>query len=356
MIGEKMAKQIIFADGNDFLRRDGLAVEPAAWEDGMRTDAGPGTFEWWYFDTWLDDGSTAVIVYATKPLRQRNDPLIPMITLTITRPDGSKLGAAPLVYPADQFKAAQDCCQVNIGSSWVRGDLHHYELHAEGKELAADLTFTGQAPSWRPGAGKTYFDNALSSYFAWLVPIPYGQVEGTLTYDGKTHSVKGAGYHDHNWGNLGLERVISHWYWGRAHVGDFTVIFVEIETGRSHGRQKIPIFMLAEKDRILVDKGQALTLKTADFQDHQSGKRYPRSLDFHWQASAGTVHIKLRQPRLIDTFSLLESMPSWKQWLIRLIANPYYFRFNAEMELDVKLAETQVVERGPALYEFMLLN
>ena len=34
-------------------------VEP--WEDGCRTDGSPGTYEWWYFDLNLDDGSTLVI-------------------------------------------------------------------------------------------------------------------------------------------------------------------------------------------------------------------------------------------------------------------------------------------------------
>ena len=34
-------------------------VEP--WEDGMRTTGGSGTYEWWYFDGKLADGSTLVI-------------------------------------------------------------------------------------------------------------------------------------------------------------------------------------------------------------------------------------------------------------------------------------------------------
>jgi hypothetical protein len=297
------------------------------------------------------------MVYATKPLLLRGDPLTPMVTLTITRPDGVKLISAPLLYPPSQFEAARDGCRVRIGPSRVSGNLYSYELHTQGnKDWAADLVFTGSAPSWRPGTGKSYYDEELSRYFAWLVPIPYGKVEGTLTYDGKTYPVRGSGYHDHNWGNFGLETAYSHWYWGRAHVGDFTVIFSEMVANSSYGHQMAPTFMLAKGDRLLADLGQSFTLETADFQDHPSGKRYPRALDFHWKAGEETVHITLRQPHLIDSFSLLDDLPGWKRWLARRFVNPYYFRFNAEIELNVDLGDTKAVERGSAIYELMMLR
>ena len=40
------------------------------WEDGWRTSAVAetrGTFEWWYFDVHLDDGSTVTVEMHTKP-------------------------------------------------------------------------------------------------------------------------------------------------------------------------------------------------------------------------------------------------------------------------------------------------
>ncbi len=46
-----------------------IGIEPGAiklWEDGMRTDGSPGTYEWWYFDAHLDDGAKLVVVFLTK--------------------------------------------------------------------------------------------------------------------------------------------------------------------------------------------------------------------------------------------------------------------------------------------------
>src|SRR5207248_1251177 len=61
------------------------------WEDGMRTDGGKGTYEWWYFDAHLNDGSKVVIDFFTKDLVDVGSPLRPLIRFTFDRPDGSHL-------------------------------------------------------------------------------------------------------------------------------------------------------------------------------------------------------------------------------------------------------------------------
>lgn len=68
------------------------------------------------------------------------------------------------------------------------------------------------------------------------------------------------------------------------------------------------------------------------------------------------MHIALRQPHLIDSFSLLDDFPGWKRWLARRFVNPYYFRFDAEIELSVDLAETKSMERGSAIHKLMILR
>lgn len=352
-----MPRRIIFGTGPEFLRPDHLeAGIVSPWEDGLRADTGRGSFEWWYFDAHLDDGSTAVVVFATKSLLARRGPLNPTLLLTITRPDGQKIDRSR-VFPADQFSASRSGCDVKIGDNTVHGDLHVYELVAANEDLAVELTFTGSLPPWRPGNGKNYYDPSLQQYFAWLPAIPYGTVTGKLTYDGKVHTVSGSGYHDHNWGNVGLNEVMSHWIWGRARLGEYTLIFVEMTATSALGGQKSPVFLVARGDQFLVEDGSPLTLETADFVTHPGGRQYPRAVDFHWATSgAGSVHLKLRQTELIEAFSLLVAFSPWKARLLRLFANPYYFRFNAALELSIDLPGVQASEQGRALYELMLLR
>ena len=355
-----MSQPVILGTGPDFLDREGLTTSIATWEDGQRIGTAPGLFEWWYFDAHFDDGSTAVIVFSTKPLVSPGDPLRPNVALTITRPNGGRKVSQLPIYPAEQFSASAQTCDVRIGPSWIKqqnpeGACWTYAVHAEATGLAADLTFTGLVPPWRPGAGKSYFGNT-DHYFAWLPSIPYGTVEGTLTYAGQTQRVKGTGYHDHNWGNINLSKVLDHWYWGRAHLGEYTLIFVEQIAAKAYGFARIPVFLLAKGDQVIADDAQFLTMQARDLTQHPQGRQYPREVDFVWQKDGDSVHLSLRQPHIIEATSLLITLPPWQRSIARLLVNPYYFRFNTELEFRVDVGQLHGVERGPALYEIMLLK
>ena len=358
-----MPKRVIIPTGPEIMQRERLRETPEIWEDGLRAEPRPGNFEWWYFDAQFEDGSTAVVIFFTKTMLDRTSRLKPGVSVTITRPDGQKLSHTSLVSP-ENFSASKERCYVRAEESWVRGDLCEYELHAKAGDLVAQLKFTGQVPPWRPGVGKNFYDEAMTRYFAWFPAIPYGKAEGHLIYDGKMRPVKGACYHDHNWGNIGLNEVLSHWYWGRAHLGDYTLIFAEMTASARFGSQKIPVFMLAKGDRVLTGVDGTLDLQELDFIAHPGGRSYPEGLNLEWKNGPCQVNLKLRDPALIESFSLLDSLPGWQQLVGKIIANPYYFRFKANLDVQIDLCvrsskgDENIHTRieGQALYEFILLR
>src|SRR5438552_2500916 len=65
------------------------AIKPH--EDGLRTDGGPGSYEWWYFDAHLGDGAKLVVVFFTKDFTAIDKPLAPMIRIDLTLPDGTTM-------------------------------------------------------------------------------------------------------------------------------------------------------------------------------------------------------------------------------------------------------------------------
>ena len=114
-----------------------LGLSPSrieAWEDGARTDGGRGTYEWWYFDFSLDDGSTLVVVFLTKDFTRPGSPLAPVVTFSLDRAGGATVNRAVTAGAAD-FSAAKDRCDVRIGSCTAAGDLGDYAVHYEDDEV-----------------------------------------------------------------------------------------------------------------------------------------------------------------------------------------------------------------------------
>jgi hypothetical protein len=356
-----MSKKVIQGVGDKYLDKLGLTEKVAPWEDGLRTHPERDQFEWWYFDAHLQDGSTAVIVFYTKGILNPKDPFKPQVSITITSPEGKKWSRIIESDPS-HFSAARDRCDVHIEGNHIHGDLEEYTLHAEIpaedelSRLRADLTFHAKVPAWRPGAGINYYGAEERYYFSWLPAIPFGTVQGKLFYEGKEHRVSGEGYHDHNWGNIALPKVLSHWVWGRASLGGFNIIFVEMIARRSYSSQKIPVFLLIKGRKILTGDGSFLRTQQTDFVQHPQGRKYPRQVNFLWQRDEEKVELKLREPKVIEATSLLTQLPAWQRGIARLITNPYYFRFNASLELEINLKHLKAHEQGNALYELMLLR
>jgi hypothetical protein len=232
-----------------------LGIEPGAvkpFEDGMRTGGGPGTYEWWYFDAHLDDGAKLVLVFMTKDITDPGKPLSPAVRIDLTLPDGSTASGLVELDPAS-FTAAKDSCDVRIGENVFSGDLHTYTIKAKGEDVEVDVTLTGEVPAWRPETGYWYFGEHEEYYFAWLPAVPQGTVAATYRVGGVSHTASGVGYHDHNWGNESMLKLMNHWYWARGAAGPYTVIASYITAEKAYGHSTLPVFMLARDGRLIAD-------------------------------------------------------------------------------------------------------
>jgi len=110
-------KNIVLTPTPEWMALDGLTDTVAPWEDGLRTNVDSPSFEWWYFDAHFDDGSTAVIVFYTKPMLVWKGPAKPQVSMTITRPNGEKT-IKFFTSSVAQFSAAKETCDVRVGDSW----------------------------------------------------------------------------------------------------------------------------------------------------------------------------------------------------------------------------------------------
>jgi len=327
------------------------------WEDGYRAaNAADSTFEWWYFDCQFDDGSTLVVTFSNKPHTAPNGPLVPTLLIIRQQPDGTSVHLEP-TFAGTEFAASTERCDVRIGASTVTGDLEHYALHVEADGVAADVVIDRIAPSWRPGAGVSYFDKAKTSYLAWVVPVPYGTATATITEGGATKQLTGSSYHDHNWGNRLMGSFLDHWYWGRAHIGDYTLVYVQMTTKgfMGLGIVNIPTFFLAKGDQLITDDLLPLRLTTSDDVPGPGHQEHPTKLDWSWHTERGTITLTVRQPKLIESLDMRTDRKGFAKAL-HAGEHPMYYDFNADAVLDIDLVDLKDRVEGRTLFEKMMFR
>jgi hypothetical protein len=291
----------------DYARLGLSPTSIAPWEDGARTDGSAGTYEWWYFDAHLADGAKLVVSFMDKDIAEPQKPLSPLLRLNLELPDG-RLFEKVIHYPAGAWSAAKDHADVRLGENRFTGDLHRYQIQATAEEISVDITLTGEVPPWRPSTGYMLFGTNRTLEFAWLPSVPEGQVTVGYSVNGEQHQTTGIGYHDHNWGNVGLMKVVHDWYWARGQAGPYSVIASYITSAKPYGFEPIPIFMLA-RDKVLVgdDPAKVTFEREGIYTDQKTGKpvaattRYTyRDGDDRYVVSFTRTH-DLSLNRMIDT-------------------------------------------------------
>ena len=312
---------------------------PEKWEDGIRTTGGKGTYEWWYFDAHLADSSTAVIVFYTKPFTAINKQLTPLVTIEITRPDGSKISKTHY-GGVDEFSASKDSCNITIGSNYFRGNLKEYQIHFQDEDLNLTANIKRTTESWRPQTGQMYFTD--TDYFAWVVPVPKGEVELEYTHNNESVKLNGSCYHDHNWGNKNMAQLINHWYWSRAEIGPYSVIASEIIAEKEFNNNKIVVFNVSKDGKTLADDGSAVNVYYSYAPiDSKFHKDLSDNLLFVYDSPNDDYRYEyyLYREKTITAVDLLKATvkSKFKRGLARLLTgfDGAYFRMTGKAELRV---------------------
>jgi hypothetical protein len=311
-------------------RRD---IKP--WEDGARTDDRPGSYEWWYFDAHLEDGAKLVVVFLDKDLATPQKPLEPTIRLNLDLPDGRTFEKLVTFDPA-VWSSARDHADVRIGDNRFTGDLHTYRITAAVDEIAVDITLEGEVASWRPETGYMLFGEDRNLEFAWLPSVPQGKVTATYSIGDERHETTGTGYHDHNWGNVGLIEIVHDWYWARGQAGPYSVIASYITAHEKYDYAAIPIFMLARDGVLIGDEPSHLKFEAlGPYTDSVTGKpvanvtRYTYGTDDERYVVTFSRHRDLARNRMIEG---LHGVKRAAAELLRF--DGAYLRFSGEVRVE----------------------
>ena len=327
----------------------------ATWEDGARTHNSAGSYEWWYFDAHLADGAKLVVSFMNKDIAEPQKPLSPLIRLNLELPDGRRFEKLTH-YPADQWSAARRHADVRLGQNRFTGDLHRYRIQATAEEISVDATLTGEVPPWRPSTGYMLFGADRSLEFAWLPSVPEGAVSVVYSVDGERHETTGVGYHDHNWGNVGLIKVVHDWYWARGQAGPYSVIASYITSAKRYDFESIPIFMLA-RDRVLVgdDSARVSFERENIYTDQTTGKPVATTTRYTYQDGADRYVVSFTRRHDLSVNRMIDTIKGVKRIAAKLaLFDGAYLRFVGDLEI-ARYRGSELVEayKNDAIWELM---
>lgn len=355
----KKIQKSIHPDDDIHYKKMGLKkneVEP--WEDGARVDGSKGNYEWWYYDSHYPDGTVLVIIFYSKMPISVNGPIKPIASMELTLPDGRRLYED--VYAAiEESHYSKDKCEVKIGECRCQGDLKHYDVVFKGKEISAHLTLDGTIKSWRSQTGSIFFGDKEEHYFAWLPSIPEGVAVADISYDGgKEIHLEGSGYHDHNWGNTSMLKLMHHWYWGRAKIGDYKVISSWITAEKKYGYKDHDVFMIAKDGEILGDNSNHTLrfMPEGRYIDEYTGKPVYNKVVYEYTTECGDEYrITYERNSDINKTRFVDVLPKPLGVLARIIGfDGGYLRFEGDATVE-KLEDGEVAEKvsAPAVWELM---
>ncbi|ODU06093.1 MAG: hydroxyneurosporene dehydrogenase [Pseudonocardia sp. SCN 72-86] len=319
-------------------RRIGLSPDTVElWEDGARTDGRSGTYEWWYFDSHLDNGATLVVIFMTKDLAAPGKPLSPMIRLNLDLPDGRKYQVIK-DFPAESYTASCERPDVRISDNIFRGDLSHYEIRVEVDGIKVDVTLDSDIRPWRPHTGYVVFGTERDREFSWLPSVPQGTVRGTVEVDEVRSDVTGIGYHDHNWGNVGMMSIINDWYWARGQAGPYSVISSYITAHEKYDFEPIPIFMLARDGEIVADDASKVTFEaTGIYTDEATGKPVGNVTRYTYRDGDDEYIVTFTRKRDLVANKFVDQMKGWRKAAAKLVrVDGAYLRFTGELTVSYR--------------------
>jgi|GEM_PF-369638 len=318
---------------------------PSNVDDALHTKDGT-IYEWWYLDAVFDNGysmSTSWQIVDPSLIGGKNQTRL--VQFAIYDPSGKKT-SVDANFAEKDCTASKTSCDVTMGTNTLKGNLVHYDIVFQDKDLGCKLSFDSLAEGFRnPPDGLSYFTKNPDRWIGWTIAQPRATVTGTLTLNGKEIPVRGTGYHDHNWGNVALSDMYNYWYWGRIFLPDYSFIYSVGEMIDSLGKKPSSV-IFAYKGAQLVDVTTDITAEPSDFVlDKFTGAKYPQALVLRVAGKACTGTLTHKLNHIVET----QLPPGAKEG-----QGKAYFRFLSDCDIKLDVAGDKIDVNTPLLHELMI--
>jgi hypothetical protein len=161
-------------------------------------------------------------------------------------------------------------------------------------------------------------------------------VTARYSVDGVVHTAGGIGYHDHNWGNVGLPSIVHDWYWARGKAGPYSVIASLITAHEKFDYEQLPIFMLARDGAVAADDSRAVRFEAEDVHtDDLTGKPVANVTRYTYDAGDDRYVVTFSREKDLSRSRMIEGIQGPKRLLATLARfDGAYLRFTGQVRVE----------------------
>lgn len=259
-------------------------------------------------------------------------------------PAGGPLTKIHKEYRRDKLKASTTVYNVRIGKNRVWGTPPDYHLKIREDNFKADLDFHSELPAYREGSGKVLVGKNKKEC-GYGINAPRARASGSITIGGKSYTINGHGYHDHEWQTIkatefsrgGLYLLLWH--------DDLTLILQDTYLKDAYGGGKLQLGLVGKGGKILAEASRYTMDITKTRKDNLSGYEWPETIEIDFSSGGVRVTGTVQATSVIQNMDMLAEL-SWPiRFFIRtFVSNPWLQRTWATYDLKVTVgSETRQI-------------
>ena len=259
----------------------------------------------------------------------------------------------------------EDALFVSDGKSFLEGRGNRYRLVADFEGFTCDLELKGYVQPWRPGSGRVYYTPDKKLFQEKQVYVPWGEISGFITLDGKRVDVEGFTTaektlfvnplmrHQPVLHALRLYSPFDAPYNDRWHIA-----LLDATLNRAYGFKKVPRLILMRGDKwVFTTQDYTLEQLETVVPDYVSYE-YPTRLSLFARAQGYLLQGEFREETFFLYTDVFDELPDLiRNIFIAFFKRPVYFRYVAAFEGTITEPNGtvhQVRLKGP--YEYVLVN
>lgn len=201
------------------------------------------------------------------------------IFVVVADPEGHSFFVTHEIKPAD-IEFADDHLFITDGTNFIEGRGMIYRIKYDFPGFSCDIRYDNILPPWKPGDGYEQYTEDNEVFERRIVTCPWGDVTGTLEFEGKNLSIRGEGYGEFSLITTPFNRMDPYMHVlrlfspnGTSREERWHLGILDYTNHEAYGAKRFP--------RLILARGGQYVITTKDYQ--LTGQEWLQAPDTPWE-------------------------------------------------------------------------